>query len=248
MPLESGYSRPVISGNIARLVYDGKAVDQAAAIAFQKARESFKKSFPRKNFPAHLVKENPQALIEDYHRFNPQSVREAVKRYEDFTGQRARRAIVLKDSRVDGNIELTAIGKITGFRIAFWPKEFRFRTVDRPLLTVTHDGKQLVPIGGNFKKLMREFLTIYHAKHYEKAYSLPEAIDYPIFKGKTKIFAIGKINAILYETKRMGSKEYYIHRFSTDSRPLLSITIDENRLILLGGAYDFTERGIEDRI
>lgn len=59
--------------------------------------------------------------------------------------------------------------------------------------------------------------------------------------------AIGKVLGISYETKRDGVSEKYYHRFTRKtSRPLLVSSPDGKQLFLLGGAYNFTDRGIED--
>lgn len=59
--------------------------------------------------------------------------------------------------------------------------------------------------------------------------------------------AIGEVDGILYSTIRNGKVERYIHRFKAKSRPLLASSHDGKQLYLLGGAYDFTERGIVDK-
>lgn len=58
--------------------------------------------------------------------------------------------------------------------------------------------------------------------------------------------AVGDVTGILYETVRDGKRENYIHEFKRNSRPLLVASHDGNQLALLGGAYQFTDRGIED--
>lgn len=58
--------------------------------------------------------------------------------------------------------------------------------------------------------------------------------------------AIGDVTGILYETVRDGNRENYIHEFKKKSRPLLVASHDGNQLAMLGGAYQFTDRGIED--
>lgn len=58
---------------------------------------------------------------------------------------------------------------------------------------------------------------------------------------------IGFVTAIVYLTKRDGRDEQYIHRFAKNARPLLAVTHDGRQLLLLGGAYNFTARGIEDK-
>jgi len=60
--------------------------------------------------------------------------------------------------------------------------------------------------------------------------------------------AIGQVLGISYETKRDGVMEKYYHRFTLKhSRPLLVSSPDGTQLFILGGEYDFTERGIVDR-
>jgi hypothetical protein len=59
--------------------------------------------------------------------------------------------------------------------------------------------------------------------------------------------AIGEVLGIIYRTKRDGVMENYIHRFAKVSRPLLASTHDGKQLLLIGGSYNFTERGIVDK-
>ena len=59
--------------------------------------------------------------------------------------------------------------------------------------------------------------------------------------------AIGRVLGIIYETRRDGRLETYRHNFGKTSRPLFVVSPDGKQLMMLGGAYDFTERGIVDR-
>lgn len=59
--------------------------------------------------------------------------------------------------------------------------------------------------------------------------------------------AIGPCLGIMYSTVRDGRRENYVHRFGAKSRPLLAASSDGTQLYLLGGAYNFTERGIVDK-
>lgn len=63
----------------------------------------------------------------------------------------------------------------------------------------------------------------------------------------SKLVAIGECAGILYDTVRDGEIEKYIHRFRKGSRPLFCVTPDGNQIVLLGGAYKFTDRGIVDK-
>lgn len=60
-------------------------------------------------------------------------------------------------------------------------------------------------------------------------------------------FAVGNLVGVIYETIRDGERETYVHRFRKKSRPLLAATFDGTRLVIVGGRYRFTERGIVDR-
>lgn len=59
--------------------------------------------------------------------------------------------------------------------------------------------------------------------------------------------AIGEVDGILYSTIRDGVLEKYIHKFHKADRPLFVVAPDGKALYLLGGNYNFTERGIVDR-
>lgn len=61
------------------------------------------------------------------------------------------------------------------------------------------------------------------------------------------LVAIGECDGVLYSTTRDGRLERYIHEFKRKARPLLCVTPDGQMIVLLGGEYDFTERGIVDR-
>ena len=57
---------------------------------------------------------------------------------------------------------------------------------------------------------------------------------------------IGELEAVIYNTTRDGVHERYIHKFKARARPMFAVTPDGTQLLLLGGDYDFTERGIVD--
>ena len=58
--------------------------------------------------------------------------------------------------------------------------------------------------------------------------------------------AIGEVDGILYSTVRDGQLEKYIHKFRAKDKPLFVVSPDGTALYLVGGLYDFTERGIVD--
>jgi len=59
--------------------------------------------------------------------------------------------------------------------------------------------------------------------------------------------AIGDIDGVLYTTVRDGREEKYIHKFAKKDKPLFVVSPDGKQLFMIGGHYDFTERGIVDR-
>lgn len=58
---------------------------------------------------------------------------------------------------------------------------------------------------------------------------------------------IGKVLGIMYETVRDGRREKYRHLFAARSRPLFVVSHDGKQLLMIGGSFDFTERGIVDK-
>ena len=62
---------------------------------------------------------------------------------------------------------------------------------------------------------------------------------------------IGELDLIGYRTKREGidggRMVRYGHQFRKKSRPLLAVSKDGTQLLIVGGRYEFTEAGIEDR-
>lgn len=57
---------------------------------------------------------------------------------------------------------------------------------------------------------------------------------------------IGEVEGIIYNTVRDGVHERYIHRFKAKARPDFCVTPDGKQLLLVGGDFEFTERGIVD--
>ena len=57
---------------------------------------------------------------------------------------------------------------------------------------------------------------------------------------------IGTVDGIMYTTVRDGKEEKYIHEFKKASRPLFAVSPDGKQLMMVGGSYQFTAKGIED--
>ena len=75
----------------------------------------------------------------------------------------------------------------------------------------------------------------------------PEALEKVRMKAPKVVLAIGQLDAVDYTTTRDGKVERYRHKFRKSSRPTLAASHDGESLHVLGGEYEFTERGIEDR-
>ena len=60
------------------------------------------------------------------------------------------------------------------------------------------------------------------------------------------VAVIGHCDFIGYTTRRDGKVEKYVHDFAKKDRPLLCVNPDGSQILLVGGDYDFTERGIVD--
>jgi len=63
----------------------------------------------------------------------------------------------------------------------------------------------------------------------------------------TVVFPIGTLDGLMYTAIRDGKKEQYLHTFNKKSAPLLVSTSDGLQLFIVGGKYEFTETGINDR-
>lgn len=61
------------------------------------------------------------------------------------------------------------------------------------------------------------------------------------------MLVVGDIDGIMYTTVRDGVVEKYVHQFKKSARPLFCVSHDGKQIHLIGGEYDFTERGIVDR-
>jgi|WetSurMetagenome_2_1015567.scaffolds.fasta_scaffold550711_2 hypothetical protein len=61
------------------------------------------------------------------------------------------------------------------------------------------------------------------------------------------VIVIGELEAVIYSTVRDDEHERYIHKFRQESRALLCISPDGDQLFIVGGKYQFTDRGIVDK-
>ncbi len=87
-----------------------------------------------------------------------------------------------------------------------------------------------------------EDFTGHEATHVERA---------PARSDEKTGLVIGELDLIGYRAKRKGiaggRMQRYGHKFRRSSRPLLAVSTDGKQLHVVGGRYEFTEAGIEDR-
>jgi len=96
------------------------------------------------------------------------------------------------------------------------------------------------PAGKNLRAAVRLFES-FTGHRADRVQQLPKPTipDEAVF--------IGHVTGLMYVTRRDGKIENYIHRFNAKSAPVFAVTHDGKQLLLLGGDYDFTEKGVEDR-
>lgn len=58
-PIRGGYSAATVSANVAELIRQGHAQNQAVKISLESARKAWRKRYPRAAFPHHLAQRNP---------------------------------------------------------------------------------------------------------------------------------------------------------------------------------------------
>lgn len=76
----------------------------------------------------------------------------------------------------------------------------------------------------------------------------PSGVSVKEIKVPDVALRVGKVSGIMYITEsENGELQEWVHRFAKGSRPHLATSHDGKILIVLGGAFQFTERGIVDR-
>lgn len=72
-----------------------------------------------------------------------------------------------------------------------------------------------------------------------------ELIDVPDMP--RAVLVIGELEGVIYSTVRDGVAERYIHKFRASSRAMLCASPDGAQLFVVGGRFEFTDRGIVDK-
>ncbi len=189
MPLRKGYSKRVITANIAEMIKSERPHNSAVAIAHKSAREAFRAKHPRAAWPTWIYPPSPNAEF-------------------------ARRMSAQRNPRAKSALALSRVNPV--------PPSSR------------SDSARRLAQGAD----LYERFTGHKARYVD-------TVKIPSFP--KELVQIGQIDGILYSTVRDGVPEKYIHKFKQSARPLFTVSPDGRQIVLIGGSYDFTERGIVDK-
>lgn len=74
-----------------------------------------------------------------------------------------------------------------------------------------------------------------------------EFVEVQIDTGYEVGYVLGQMPELHYIAERDGKVYHFHHKFKAASRPLLVVSFDGKQLMIAGGRYDVTDRGITDR-
>jgi hypothetical protein len=93
------------------------------------------------------------------------------------------------------------------------------------------------------KRLIAQAVTLYRSFR-EK---IPKKLITVRFKVPRVVACMGYVEGIDYVTTHGNKVTHYHHDFEPGSRPLLCVSADGRQIILIGGHYEWDERGIVDK-
>ncbi len=190
MPLKNGYSKNTVAHNIRVLMDEGYPQKQAVAISLNKARESYRHKFPSGYLPYHLndthyARKNPLPVAEpiktglegiaDIIRKTREELAEdntiaeqkeiAQQKLMQFNGKKFTKQKTLQLPKHKVVYEL---GNLVGVIYQLNDEKYihQFKKASQPILAVSHDGKQLYILGGEYKITERgiEDMPIHQSK------------------------------------------------------------------------------------
>lgn len=247
MPIKPGYSYSRVQENIRQLITEGYKREQAIAIAFSVARKTFWMRHPEGALPEWLtpiggkrlknpvkkvysVSDIPESQIKDF-------VFELLDAYKT-GGMNAARKIA---------VDIASKNKMTMGESAAMSNYFYMgkKEIDNAGMTqaIKRDAAVKNPV-----PLSRRAKVEHAAKLYENfsGHDAEEIISIDKPDMPDVMLRVGEIDGVMYSTVRDGVPEKYIHKFNKSCRPIFAVSHDGKQLFMLGGAYDFTERGIVD--
>ena len=275
-PLKRGYSKATVTANIVEMRAAGVSEKAAVARAYEEARKAWRKKHPRGQFPAHLreVKKvvNKNIRFKSGRKSSPRRAsttrgvvdQDTTPKYiietkpghggvVKITQSKGVDRLPRKPARIPRTYKAPRGGEYynlmhKGKRYTVWTRrpvrsgaEVRppkGHLMHRDLLPAIKKNPTPGRIGRAYKravKLYQDF-TGHDPKFLDEwSVSVPEVA-----------MQVGKITGIMYTTKMDGKEQEFLHEFSGRSRPILAASADGNQLLILGGNYSFTDRGIID--
>lgn len=243
MPLKPGYSRATVNANIALMLSEGRPEKQAVAAALEKGRESYFAKFPEGFLPPHLVLSNGRrdkaawCRARSVRKNNPCACKKNPVARPTL---KALAADLLREYHMNG--EPAAC-------ILFDKMSRKLDLMKKDEVVLKREFNQLLnerapnPVPPSKTVQARDAADLY--KRFTGHEALDEvSIDKPVLPDV--MLVVGDIDGIMYTTVRDGVTEKYVHQFKKKCRPLFCVSHDGKTLYMLGGSYDFTERGIVD--
>lgn len=262
MRLKAGYSRATFEVNYQALRRSNHDHKQAMAVSYNVARESYFKAHPHGALPAWLTPPGGQRLRQNScactstkkRRKNPDGLFQLEIKQDT---ERAWHKIVtahamFSESEIHAYLSMIALdnqisgasleARVTSGGSIVWDRKSD-REVNRPR------RQNPVPEFSRSAKRSQEARVKAAGDLYTRftGHDADEivSIDKPVMPDT--MLVIGDIDGVMYTTMRDGQIEKYVHQFKKKCRPLFCVSHDGKQLFLLGGSYDFTERGIVDR-
>ena len=238
MPLKNGYSRKTFNDNYRIMRDDGHPHDQALAACYKNARSSFFKAYPDGALPEWLVPKDGRRLknpVPRKRKESPEMKKLLLDAESDgFPQGSLWRNIDARPSRYELDPDYNS-GLRPGEPTSF-DKYIRPGKNPVPPSSRAHEKRRVSGDAENARLLYEKFTG--HDGVDEVL------IDKPIIPDVMCV--IGNIDGIMYTTMRDGKTEKYLHKFKKNARPLFCVSPDGLSLHLIGGSYQFGERGIED--
>lgn len=224
MPLKNGYSRKTFEANYQELRRAGKPHAQALRVSYDKARESFFRRYPKGALPGWLAYADGGKLKKSRKNNPSENV-----------------ALAMADWCAKNNLPFDVYDKMS----KLYDKNST-KWAGKPFIDLyeasVKTGKNPVPPSKVVQE--RNAKALYESFTGHRATG-KVSIDKPVMPDV--LLAVGDVDGLLYTTVRDGKLEKYIHKFAKRSRPTFCVSHDGTQLYMIGGKYNFTERGIEDR-
>jgi hypothetical protein len=95
----------------------------------------------------------------------------------------------------------------------------------------------------SIKKAVQKAVTLFESFREAR----PRRVGVVKMNVPAAVAVMGYVEGIDYRTTHAGKVTLYHHDFEPGSRPLLAVSSNGRQLLLLGGRYEWTERGIVDK-